>query len=478
MKTLLRKLVNELGRFPLGLVTAVSYLNDNCDYTVEKYLKEYRKYTEDLLDQDVTDTTGYNKTVLTTWKITMQKLEKPSIRLMQLLSYFDGKKIKKDLLLNLNSFKGNILLAPEKEITNLGDETKLNKALTELNRYSFITSSYETNRNKTIKCISVHSLIQTVVRLGTVVKGYTTDDSTLIPKIVIDIMNIAVEKDNGKQTHYDYGIDWIRHLFQTLTVCKDNKEIVLYFLTKNKEQEVEDALISKGNYKACHEMFQILNKNLKDEPKKIKMLSIAAYALLKMGKYKKSEEEYCDVLLAADNPNSFHIVENDPDAELISAEYFIGHCRMKQEDYTTAIDKLEDVGKKQICKYTTDSREYLLTQHDIAYSKFKLAQYEDALEKFKYIYEQQGTVCGQLDKDTLLTSHSIGHTLIELGRYEEAKVHLSETLQKKITAFGALHHETLITHHTLGLALLHLKQLTEAREILTEVYDNKVESSR
>ena len=113
----------------------MSYLNDNLDYNVDRYLEEYKEYAEDILDQDIEKTTGYNKTALNTCKMTMKRLDLPSIRLVQLLSYFDGKKVNKNLLTYLNRFKNNALLS-EKNISQLTDSPKLNMAITQLSDYS------------------------------------------------------------------------------------------------------------------------------------------------------------------------------------------------------------------------------------------------------------------------------------------------------------------------------------------------------
>ena len=155
------KLSNTLGGLPLALEQAAAYIHEN-QYTIKQYLDLLRKHGLKILNTASADT-DYEHTVLTTWKITFDKLEqdkqsKPSVQLFKLLAYCAPDDIPLQMFIDGKDKLFELL----RDVLDPSDEPGQNELIEKLTRYSLVSMRRDEEHGM---LLSVHRLIQAVVNL-------------------------------------------------------------------------------------------------------------------------------------------------------------------------------------------------------------------------------------------------------------------------------------------------------------------------
>jgi tetratricopeptide (TPR) repeat protein len=155
------ELSKTLGFLPLALEQAASYIREN-QYTTRQYLELLSKYGLRVLNTPSPDT-DYEKTVLTTWLITFDKIEqeeqsKAAVQLLKLCAYCAPD----DIPLRMFIDGRNKLLQPLSDALNPEDAPGHDELINRLARYSLATLSGRDKNGGAL--LSVHRLVQTLIR--------------------------------------------------------------------------------------------------------------------------------------------------------------------------------------------------------------------------------------------------------------------------------------------------------------------------
>ena len=216
---------------PLALQQAVAYIH-NTGISVDAYLREFQSHQEELLSEKHNNML-YSKTVMTTWNMAinnMKVMNNPlSLKLMNILSYLDGKNIQKDLILQVCDH----------------DVILLNKALSILKQYSLI--NILSFNDGTEQSIVVHSLVQMVVRINENVSNEEPRKSLLI-----FLRTLLDNKDILKKRFLLEGL-WIDHV-SFMIKFHNTKDIMTLFMEQF--QTLYDAFYRKGNLNNLSEIIQ------------------------------------------------------------------------------------------------------------------------------------------------------------------------------------------------------------------------------
>lgn len=152
------KLHNKLQGLPLALQQAVAYIKYQriikLSFGIEDYLKEYDKSHEEaekLLDYDLHEKNNdpYMKTVMTTWKVTLDKIEKDTkcgkeaIRILNVMAYFAPDNIRNKMFRKLLDI----------------DRNKVADAIDLLKNYSMVNQGSKSDLS------NIHRLVQEVIRI-------------------------------------------------------------------------------------------------------------------------------------------------------------------------------------------------------------------------------------------------------------------------------------------------------------------------
>ena len=228
-----KKLCALFEYLPLALQQAIAYI-DNTGISVDGYLSEFQSHQEELLSEK-NNNMLYSEIVMTTWNMAINKMKAMnnplSIKLMNILSYLDGKNIRKDLLLEVCDH----------------DVILLNKSLSILKEYSLINVSPINDGTK--ESIMVHSLVQVVVRIN-------EDVSNEEPrKIILTFLQKLLDnEDNTKKRFLLEGL-WIDHV-SFMAKIHNTKDIMTLFIKEF--QTLYEAFYRKGKLNNLSEIIQTM----------------------------------------------------------------------------------------------------------------------------------------------------------------------------------------------------------------------------
>lgn len=152
---MLKELAKTLGHLPLALSQAGAYLNQT-QMPVAKYLELYKNHEEELLTNNNFFDSPNSSSVATTWNISLEAIKKETkeqaplaLGLLTVCGYLSPDTIPENLLITWIKVNYPNIQNPE---------WVLPKLISQLSKYSLINKNYE---NATI---SVHRLVQTIVR--------------------------------------------------------------------------------------------------------------------------------------------------------------------------------------------------------------------------------------------------------------------------------------------------------------------------
>jgi hypothetical protein len=151
-----KQLSNMLGCIPLALEQAAAYMKEE-EYSIVQYMDLFKQYRLKVLYKPSSDT-DYDKTILTTWKITLDKMEMeesstPSVTFFKMLAYCAPDEIPLQMFI-----KGQTEL-PEviRDILHPNHVLVQNEMIGKLSNYSLLSVERKDNGET---FLSIHRLIQ------------------------------------------------------------------------------------------------------------------------------------------------------------------------------------------------------------------------------------------------------------------------------------------------------------------------------
>jgi len=150
----IKKLSNELGRLPLALSSAATYINNGNAVSVEGYISSFK---EEIAILDASYKDDYDKIITTTWILTAKLLSEEARQFFNLCAYCSSSKIPLSLFIG-----GSSHLPPplSDKLSKMSDVSALNHnpMLNELTKYNLLTRTTKTQSSEVY--IHVHKVIQ------------------------------------------------------------------------------------------------------------------------------------------------------------------------------------------------------------------------------------------------------------------------------------------------------------------------------
>jgi hypothetical protein len=152
-------LAEELGRLPLALAQAASYVAAQPDLDLAGYLDLYRRRRAEMHCEGRAP--DYEGTVATTWQLAFDRLSEPARAVLNLICWYAPEAIPLRLLLTPADARTVTLPSSLSDVVGplLGDEIHSRRALADLTAYSLITTSGAFRG-----AVDVHRLVQAVTR--------------------------------------------------------------------------------------------------------------------------------------------------------------------------------------------------------------------------------------------------------------------------------------------------------------------------
>jgi tetratricopeptide (TPR) repeat protein len=295
-----RDLIERLGRLPLALEQAASYMIEN-NISYAKYYELLGSYGLKLLDEG--KPIDYNAVVTTTWQISMNKLSVAARQLLNLLSYMSHNDISLKIILD------HADKLPDPLAGGCRDEIHLYAFVAELTKYSFIKHDGKEG------LYSMHPLAQEVTR------DDLRDDSTYIDA-VIRILDNALPDKLFRREHFDTFHALLPHLEASLSYHRSySGSSVDEVETANCYSKIGIGCRSDGLYDLALEWYEkaltIRVKALGPEhTDTASSYNNMGFTYEKLGDYSKALELYQRALailekrLGKDHPNTKKVVHN------------------------------------------------------------------------------------------------------------------------------------------------------------------------
>lgn len=323
-----------LQHFPLALQQAASYIketnavyeNSNRKFGISEYLSKYHTETKALLDYNFFDKTwdNYQKTVYTTWKITVDKIKQDEPYGMQAVEVLD-----KISFLGSNNILIELFI---KGVQNEDDINAFGNGLRVLKQYSMVSSESTQDRFK------VHRLVQEVTRID-------LESTNRTSSIFVKLYNLFDTMMNFNRDDMDYD-------------SPDVSEIILTHLEtylKHLENKLEDGeMRNKYVYNVLLWMIEIMmicSYEFTDD--KYKIIFDAISKVLNMDLYNQE-----DLLVVNYFPENVYFVSATAEAR----------------DFVDHLNKFQESQVLRSCHFTDDVREKIIS--DINSGQFEKTECE------------------------------------------------------------------------------------------------------
>ena len=198
----LKELTEELGRIPLALVQAASFITQN-GMTVEGYLQLYRQsdstkiqLLSDTFEDEERDALSKNP-IATTWSVSFEYIRKHDPQAADLLSFIS-------MLANEG--------VPEFLLPHGSDAVKFEKAIGTLQAFSFISTRYVEFEDSRHRLFDFHRLIRVAMRNWLTMNGrFDTCTAHAIEELAIVLERPDIAK-------YDFYSQFMPHAIELLAV--------------------------------------------------------------------------------------------------------------------------------------------------------------------------------------------------------------------------------------------------------------------
>jgi tetratricopeptide (TPR) repeat protein len=474
----LRQLLVHFDNLPLAIAQAAAYIRET-DITLLEYLnmfEECERNQQRLLSKGVltigdnTDSYGSasaSRAVMTTWKITVDKIEQTSpdsVRLLQILSFLGPEEIPQDLIKSIPFLQNDLLLLHE-IISPLLSFALLNRLETSNYRIhrlvaaSIRAQSEQQNKEKHLET-AVKLILQ---KLPKDARAAMHRCRQLLPHAMAALEYTAVEhRYPDFEAHcdlmHDVGISLdnmgnYRGALEWYQRALDGKEKTLgknHPSTLNTVHNMASVFLKQGEYEKALEWYQRAldgkEKTLgKDHPFTLDTVNNMANVFQNQGEYEKALEWYqraldgCEKTLGKDHPSTLNIVNNMANVFNNQGEY-----EKALEWYQRALDgKERTLGK--------DHPSTLDTVNNMASVFLKQGEYEKALEWYQRALDGYEKTLGKNHPSTLNTVNNMASVFLKQGEYEKALEWYQRALDGKERTLGKDHPYTLDTVNNMAI---------------------------
>jgi tetratricopeptide (TPR) repeat protein len=485
-----RQLLVHFDNLPLAIAQAAAYIRETGMTLLEylKIFKECERNQQRLLNEGVrtitigdnTDLAGSARAVMTTWKITVDQIERTSpdsIRLLEILSFLGNEEIPQELM-NGIPFLQNDLFLLHKTVKPL-----LSFALL----YRLETSNYR-----------IHRLVAASIRAQSEQQNKEKHLETAVKLILQKLpkdARVAMQKCRQLLPHAMAALEYT-------AVGHRSPDFELHC---DLMHDVGSALRDMGNYRGALEWYQRAldgyEKTLgKDHPSTLDTVHNMASVFDNQGEYEKALEWYQRALdgrektLGKDHPSTLNTVhamasvfDNQGEYEKALEWYqraLDGWEKTLGKDHLSTLDTVNNMAivfdkrgeyEKALEWYQRglDGREKTLekdhpsildTVHNMAIVFYNQGEYEKALEWYQRALDGKEKMLGKDHPSTLDTVNNMAIVFQSQGEYEKALEWYQRALDGKEKTLGEDHHSTLDTVNNMAVVFNNQGEYEKALE--------------
>jgi tetratricopeptide (TPR) repeat protein len=428
----LKLLLDQLEKLPLAIAQAAAYIRET-RISLDKYLellRECEQNQRELLSHgqalpNAIEDESHTRAVMTTWKITMDKIQRESplsMKLLQLISYLDPAKIPEELI------KSASFLENESTV-------HLSKALASLLNFGLLYPLESSNYR-------LHRLVGFCVRVQVDLQGPEGEEHlTSAVRLVYDNFPRTPMDDYSKCTQY------LPHAMVILEHTK--RKNVKFELHWDLQNFVGLVLNAKADYAAAMECYQRaldgFEKTLgKDHPSTLDTVHNMGLVFHKEGEYSKALEWYQRALdgrektLGKDHPSTLDTVNN------------MGRVFNRQGEYGKALEWYQRVLDGKEKTLGKDHPYTLGTVNNIGIIFDNQGEYSKALEWYQRALDGCEKTLGKDHPSTLDIVNNMGIVFNQQGEYGKALEWYQRALDGKEKTLGKDHPSTLNTVNNMG----------------------------
>jgi tetratricopeptide (TPR) repeat protein len=479
-------LANRLGRLPLALRIAGSFLSETAEippaFADPTSIRSYLDYRNTLDQGDIrTVFPTPNSGTLTseqargiidqTWELTLDQLESRQFpearRLLRLLSFLADAPIPYELLLNPAILRGSELFAG---ITG----PRLWQVLQALSGFGLIELP-DIKDQKTPRVIRLHPLVRDTSRAGTTdseQEEYLSLAANLLKEAALsDAMGSPDEPSTWPQ--WQAVTPHALHVLETMLGAGHHSEAAVavstYAADMAANYQANQGLIRPAE--ATHRtVLQVRMHTLgTDHPDTIKTRHFIARRLSERADFAAAEAEYRSVfdamrrVLGPEHPDTLTVQHNTAASVSFSG------------DYAKAEAEYRDVLRVKMRVFGQDHEETLTTRHEIARMMSTQGRYSEAEAEFRSVLQTRNSTLGPDHYNTLITRSQLARAIAAQGQYLAAEEEFREILATQLTLLGPEHLRTLWTRQQIALAMAARGDYSEAEKELLGVLDRRQE---
>lgn len=415
-RTVAESIVTALGGLPLALDQAAAYIEETA-CGLSGYLKLYQTRQRDLLGRRGKLVIDHPETVAATWSLSFQKVEsenKAAAELLRLCAFLAPDAIPEEIIAEGASHLGKIL-APVAT-----DPLQLDEALGVLRKYSLV------KRNSEKKTLSMHRLVQQVLRDGMNVKVQRQWAERVV-RAVDQVFPYGWEAENWPQC---------RRLLAQAEMCEELvKQYGLVF--------AETA----------------------------RLLLLCGYYLYQMALYELAEPFFL---------NALNIAEKLDDSEYprtFDVQHGLAILYERQKKYGKAGELYRQVLEVEERTLGTEHLDTMKTQHALAVLYHMQGKYEEAEELYRMVLRIEQRVRGREHPSIATTQHVLASLYMSQGKHEEAEELYKQALETQQRMRGRDHPDTAITQHDLAFLYEQQKKYEDAGtlyKLALQTYEQKL----
>jgi len=448
-----------LGRHPLALKQAVSYINES-KINIPEYLEAFKEHQNELM---LEDSDGEESIIYSTFSMCLKKLQDKSkkddaLKFLKIIAYLDGARIDKALLL---------AFMKKKDMKTFQDVLNLLKS------YSIIDMS-----DSSVQKITIHSLFQCTLQ-----KKQERNEKCAILKEILQIWFADLNGSILKGKLVDAASLWYHHLVYMFSKVQTTNEMLLE--TQGNHFDLVELFHAKQDLAKLKEMLKVLLKYYRDEgldkaePKYQKfMLNVKHNIALcdyKMYHFQDARRQ-CEKVDRA--KTKFFKSQNHPSVLLTKS--LLASCLQRTDDTKLSLILYGKV-LEDLMKWYTDSNSTILhVKHQMAVCYKDVGDHEKALEAFRLIEksDRQRESVGEEDNDTDADDDTDDDDDVEEGdnlldddqqrTFKEYKELESRDLETSSKA-KSLPTDSLKTQHQIGNCLTSLNRAREALKVFRSV---------
>ncbi len=482
------QLGDRLGRLPLALRLAGSYLAEACTVPAAFASDVIRTYTGYLqaIEDGRLDTllvipeTGplteeqTRSLIGPTWELSLNLLERrgsmPARQMLNLLACFADAPIPYELLLHPGTLAGTTSFSG---ITGPLVWQNL-KALSDFGLIDLEDWQRDTRGIRTVQLLQVHPLIRDISRRDVDAREqYDTYMSLAVISANQAVINDAgVPEDPRRWPLWQTLTPHVAHLLTDLSTRFDATYTVL--------EKAADAasrcaryLSAKGFHQRAGDLYRtvcrVYERTLPaDHASTLGIRHDIAWEAAQQGDYDRAEAMYQQVLdtdirvLGADNPST------------LAARHEIARIKARQGNNAQAEALLQEILQDEIRLFFPDHPSTLVTRHEIARIATERGDFARAESLYRAVVEAKTRILGADHPSTLASRHSVAWVVTQRGDFADAESLYHAAVEAKTRTLGADHPSTLASRHDIAWITAGQGNYKHAEALFNEILEAKI----